>query len=130
MSNDIFRKKSLTRMQSPDNLKEYIRVINPSLWIVFIAAFLLLVGAFVWGSVGKIEDKISVTIVSKNGAVISDYSDAIQTGMKVILNNREGEVSSVTPYNVTYSFSEYIPDGVYTGYVILGYISPISFVFN
>lgn len=41
MDKDIFRQKSISRMQPPDNLKEYIKVISPGLWIVCIAILLI-----------------------------------------------------------------------------------------
>lgn len=130
MDNSIFRKKSLDSMKSPDNLNDYIKVINPSIWIVFIAAFLLLVGAFVWGTVGTIEDKLPVTVVVKNNSASCDYHQSIESGMTVVINSCQGTVSSVTPFGINLSFDTFIPDGTYEGYIVVGEVSPISFIFN
>lgn len=130
MDNSIFRKKSIDKMQSPDNLKEYIKVINPSLWIVFIAVLLLLAGAFVWGYFGTIEDKMPVTAIVQNGSAICEYKENVTEGMKVSVGENEGTVSSVNSSGIKIEFENELPDGVYSAYIILGTISPISFVFN
>lgn len=130
MDNEIFRQKSLKKIKSPDNLNEYIKVINPGLWIVFLAAFILLAGAFVWGYFGQIEDKISVSIVVQSGEATCDYNQSVEDGMKVLVGGYEGQVTSVTPLRTTISFNNQLPDGVYSGCIVLGLISPISFVFN
>lgn len=130
MSSDIFRKKSIEKIKSPDNLQEYIKVINPSLWIIFIATILLLAGAFVWGTFGKIDDKLQITAVSQNSIVTCSYNESIKTGMKAVINENEGTVSTISNNGITITFNDTIPNGVYSGYIVLGQISPISFVFN
>lgn len=130
MDKELFRQKSLKRIQSPDNLKEYIKVINPGFWIVLIAVLLLLVGAFVWGYAGKIEDKISVTAVCKDGVIVCEGTDGIEVGMKAAVDGNEGVVLTVTENLITIELEKAIPDGVYPAYVVAGVISPISFVFN
>mgnify|MGYP007122110349 CR=1 FL=1 len=42
--NSIFRKKSLDRIESPEQLNDYIRVTSPGIWIFLAAAIVLLVG--------------------------------------------------------------------------------------
>lgn len=130
MDKDIFRQKSISRMQSPDNLKEYIKVISPGLWIVFIAVLLLIIGAFVWATAGKIEDRAAFTAVVQNGEVTCGYLDSVQTGMNAVVDGHSGKVSNVTSSGVSILLEEKLSDGVYAGYVVLGEISPISFVFN
>ena len=130
MSNEIFRKKSVDKMKSPENLSEYIKVINPSICIVFVAVLLLLAGAFVWASVGRVEDKLAITAVVKNGTVVCEYDNSVKTGMKAVIGNSEGTVGSVSESGITINFKNGIQDGVYSGYIVLGQISPISFVFN
>lgn len=130
MGNELFRQKSLEKIQSPDNLKEYIKVINPGFWIVLIAVFLLLTGAFVWGYAGKVEDKISVTAVCKDGVVVCEVNNSAEVGMRAVVDGNEGVVSSVTDNFMTIELEKTISDGVYPAYVVAGVISPISFVFN
>lgn len=130
MDKDLFRQKSISRMQSPENLKEYIKVISPGLWIVFVAVILLLAGAFVWGTVGKIEDKLTVNAIVRNGEALCDFNETVQKDMKAVINGSNGRVSSVSPSGITISLEQNIADGTYAGYIVVGEISPISFVFN
>ena len=46
MNNSIFRKKSLDRISSPEQLNDYIRVSTPSVWMVLFAIIILTLLAF------------------------------------------------------------------------------------
>ena len=37
MSDQIFRKKSLDRISSPEQLNDYIRMANPGIWMILTA---------------------------------------------------------------------------------------------
>ena len=50
MSEEIFRKKSLDKVKSPENLDDYIQVSNPGVWLLLVSVIILLAGACVWGS--------------------------------------------------------------------------------
>lgn len=130
MDNGIFRQKNVQRMQSPDNLKEYIKVVNPGIWFVFIAAFILLVGAFVWGTFGTIEDKVTITAVCQNGTIKCEYNGKFEKDMPVVIGENNGLTVSVNPSGVNIEMEKPMADGVYSGYVVIGMISPISFIFN
>ena len=54
MSN-LFRKKSLERISSPEQMDDYIRVTTPSVWIVLAALAVLLVGILAWSVFGTME---------------------------------------------------------------------------
>lgn len=47
MNEQVFRKKSVDRVSSPEQLNEYIRVSNPGVWMILAAIIVLLVGAIV-----------------------------------------------------------------------------------
>ena len=51
----IFRKKSLERVTSPEQLNDYIKVTTPSVWIILAATLILIVGTLVWAVFGKIR---------------------------------------------------------------------------
>ncbi len=51
----IFRKKSLDRVSSPEQLNDYIRVTTPSVWLVLLALVILLAGMLVWSVFGTVE---------------------------------------------------------------------------
>ncbi len=51
----VFRKKSLDRVSSPEQLNDYIRVTTPSVWLVLAALLVLLVGMLAWSVLGTVE---------------------------------------------------------------------------
>ena len=53
-SSSIFRKESMERVSSPDQLDDYIRVQKPSVWIILALVIALLVAAFVWAVTAKL----------------------------------------------------------------------------
>ncbi len=59
---EIFRKKSLERVSSPEELNDYIKVTTPSVWMVLAAIIILLAGLVVWSVFG------SVTLNSADGS--------------------------------------------------------------
>ncbi|MBO4901842.1 MAG: hypothetical protein J5518_03530 [Lachnospiraceae bacterium] len=50
----LFREKSLEKIQSPEQLNTYIKVSNAGVWMMMCAMILFLVGALVWGILGRI----------------------------------------------------------------------------
>ncbi|MBQ6524264.1 MAG: hypothetical protein IJI12_06340 [Atopobiaceae bacterium] len=53
--NEQFRKESLERINSPEELKDYIRVATPSVWLVLLATAILLAGMLAWSVLGTVE---------------------------------------------------------------------------
>ncbi len=53
--NGVFRKKSIERVSSPEELNDYIRVTTPSVWLVLVAIILLLAGMLAWSVLGTVE---------------------------------------------------------------------------
>ena len=47
MNQQLFRKKSVDKVSSPEQLNEYIRVANPGVWMVLAAIVILLAGVVV-----------------------------------------------------------------------------------
>ena len=65
-SNSIFSQKSLSRINGPEELNDYVRVTTPSVWLVLAAITLLLIGILGWcffGTVAVHEEDGSVTEV-------------------------------------------------------------------
>ncbi len=54
---DLFRKKNLERVSSPEELNDYIRVTTPSVWLVLIATVILLIGILAWSVFGTVESQ-------------------------------------------------------------------------
>lgn len=66
----IFNKRATERLQSPDDLDRYIRVTNPSVWVLLIACIALLAGILVWGVFGSVTTSISSTGTCVEGQTI------------------------------------------------------------
>ena len=128
----IFRKKSLERISSPEQLNDYIRVANPSLWFVLAAIIVLLIGVCVWGFLGKLETCVSGTVIVNNGVAVCYVSEddvsSIESGMTVRIDDSEYAVQSISQEPVSISsdsgFSDYFLyiSGFYEGewvYVVM-----------
>ena len=94
MKKSVFRNESLDRVNSPEELNDYIKVTSPSVWIVLSAIVLLLVGFIVFACFAAIAgggvfgDHCSpvsdTTILSSMGAG-SDHIDHVKTQLPYAL---------------------------------------------
>ena len=157
MNKQIFRKKSIDRMSSPEQLNDYIKVTNPGVWMVLAAIVILLVGVCVWGVFGILETKLSVAAVSRDGQTIlyvkEDNVASVQENMSVYIGDETYKVTSISAQAVTVTeeISEYarhtgelsigewvyvvqidgsMPDGAYRAQIVTDSVSPLYFVFN
>lgn len=158
MNKNLFRKSSIDRVNSPEQLNDYIRVANPSVWILLVAIVFLLVGVVIWGVFGTVETKVNTTLIAQNGTVSayvsSDNLSSLKEGMTVRVDDKEGEIERISkiPVEVTDSFSSYflylsslqtgdfvyevsvnvpeLEDGVYSASIVVDSINPIYFVIH
>lgn len=110
----IFRQRSLDTVESPEQLDEYIRVSNPSIWIVLSALVILAAALVVWSVVGSLPETLAAKGVTVSNNMVRCYVDASMlnkdlTGCKanVVLPDgasMEGIVKSVS--NNPYSLEE------------------------
>ena len=113
MNKQIFRKKSVDRMSSPEQLNDYIKVINPGVWMALAAIVILLVGVCVWGVFGTLETKLSVAAVSQDGQTVlyvkEDNVASVQENMSVYIGDETYKVTSVSaqPVAVTEDLGEF-----------------------
>ena len=63
----LFREKNLERLESPEQLNDYLRVTSPGVWMILTAVVLLLIGVFIWAVFGRIEATKQAAIVTENG---------------------------------------------------------------
>ena len=137
MEKELFRKKSVERISSPEELNNYLRVTNPSVWVGLLAIVLLLAGLLVWASVNTLETKTEAVAEAKNGelVVIVTGADAskIKPGMEIVINNSTSSVDDlyIDEYGRAVCKSILnIPDGKYKAELVLERIKPISFLFK
>ena len=68
-NNNLFRKSSLERVSSPEQLDEYVKVTSPNLILIIIAIFSILFAGIVWifnSDIPKYE-KIPGIVITENG---------------------------------------------------------------
>lgn len=75
MSNQIFRKVSLERLSSPEQLDQLMQVTTPRAWTALIGVGLLIACAVLWGVYGSIPTKVvGQGIMMKSGGVFDIVS--------------------------------------------------------
>ena len=79
------------KVDSPEQLNEYIRLSNPGVWILVLAIVVLLAGFCIWGIFGKIDTKVQAVAVSDSGStylyVKEEDIEQIKAGMPVRIND-------------------------------------------
>lgn len=92
----MFRETALRKMSSAEDLDHYLKVTNPSAWILVGAVAVLLIVAFIWGLTASLPLTKTTTGVLKNGEIICFLplgEDAIATtDSKVTAAGRETRV--------------------------------------
>lgn len=160
MDKSIFRKKSIDRISSPEQLTDYIKVANPGVWLLLGAIVVFLAGVCVWGVFGRLDTVVSGAAVSENGTLVcyisEDKAESVKAGMKITSNGSEFTVSGISSqpvsagsvldeyalhignfqsgdwvYSVTAENPEnVISDGVYSAEIVVDSVSPKIFVIN
>ena len=157
MNQQLFRKKSVDKVSSPEQLNEYIRVANPGVWMVLAAIVILLAGVVVWGFIGHLDTTLDTAVVCENGEAVIYVKEAdaekIAVGMTVRVDDKEYTISEIPtePSRVDGTISEYavhasgltegewvyavkvngdIADCVHKAEIVIESISPISFILN
>mgnify|MGYP007105516606 FL=1 len=95
----MFRETAMRKMSSADDLDRYLKVTNPSAWVLVGAVAALLVAAFIWGLTATLPIKYSTTGVIKDGQIVCFLpldDDALATAdSKVTAAGRETHIVSV-----------------------------------
>ena len=137
MNNQLFRKKSMERISSPEKLEDYMRVTNPGIWMVLSAVIVLLVGLIACASVGKVETKFPVEAGVSDGTASvlldADTEYTVQEGMILRIGSTDTKIEYVRKLaagETAVSAEVSLPDGTYDGEIVTESISPISFLIN
>lgn len=158
MNSHLFRKKSLEKLSSPEQLNDYIKVANPGVWVVLTAISLLVVLFLLWVMNGSIDVEEHTIVIVKNGVaevyVSAEHASKLKEGLAVTVGNIEYRIVSVPtePVQITTSFdpnaksiakmengSFYYPcptdfnfdnEGLYPATVVFDTVTPISFFMN
>ena len=131
MAKQVFRQKSVERISSPEELNDYLKVTNPSVWMVLAAVIVLLIGFFVWGFAGSLKTTVPGIAVVENGQAAITLSRTspkeITPEMKVTVGGKEGALlQAAEPDELAAAVD--LPDGTYQAEVTVEDIHPISFL--
>jgi hypothetical protein len=129
----IFRKKTMDRISSPEDLTDYLKVTNPGIWVVLAAVIVLLAGIFVWSCVGTLETQEECNVVVENHTALVVLTDSNKLTEGMPLRVASEEVSIVAVYSDDYGriigkAEVMLPDGSYEGKVVTEQTHPIDFL--
>lgn len=129
----IYRKETLDRISSPEQLTDYLRVTNPGIWLVLATVILLLAGLLVWSAVGTLETRVDAKVVVEDyrAQIVVSGSQTVKEGMPLRIDSEEYRIISVEQdeYGRIMAYAEVtLPDGVYDGCVIVEQIHPVEFL--
>ena len=155
--NSLFREKSIERIESPEKLDDYLKVTSPGVWIVLAAIIIVLAGVCIWGALGHIDSTVSAAVVSDEDGTVCLVPQAALEGVvkyrNVTVNGQDLELtpSVLEPEAVSESTDVYVllagglsfgdvvyrvdlaeplPEGIYTGKLLIEEVSPLSLFFN
>lgn len=136
--NKLFRKKSIDRLTSPEELNDYLRVTNPSTWIVLLSVILLLAGIIIWSCFTVIQTYATGTARAEEGVLAISFDDAktaenVETGMTVLVGDVQTTVSSVgkdESGRIIAAANADVPDGTYSVKVGYSQTRIIRLLFN
>lgn len=157
MAKDLFRKKSLDKISSPESLNNYIKVATPSVWVMLITVVIILGGVIFWGIFGNMQSYNEVTVYSDGNETIcyvpEDNIEIVrQTGL-VTIGDKEyslGKIPAI-PEKITQENDAYVlhlmnaegpvwvyrvpvdaklEQSGYSGKIVTGSFSPIRYVIN
>ena len=138
MDNQVFRKKSLEQISSPEQLNDYLRVTNPAVWLLLTAVILLLVGGLIWSSGASIDSFAGGTAQVKDGVMQIHFDDAqiagsVQTGMTVTVGDTQSVITSIGKGEDGSVFAvaeTTLTDGIYSAKVVYRQTQVIRLLFR
>lgn len=156
-NNSIFRKQTLERISSPEELDSYLTVTGPGVWFTLLAVVVLLIGVFAWMIFGHLNTTLDVAVVSNANGVICyvpfEKTEAALKGERVKIAGAEYElkdagfapllVDGSADVNVLNAGSlaegdtvkplrvdAALAEGIYSGEIVVETINPIKFIIN
>ena len=156
MQNNIFRQKNIDKINSPEKLNDYVKVTNPSVWLILIGTIVLIAGALIFCIFGTVDTNVNVAVLASDGAIMAyvDEGDAgrISPDMKIDIGGvtysidsiakrplKSSEIDEYLLHKCNMEESQWIfpvavegtlQDGIYVGSITVEEISLISYVFN
>lgn len=106
MDQTIFRKSSMDKASSPEQLDDYIRVSSPSMWLVLLVAAAVLSGVLAWGLTASLPTTVTANAVAADGVLVcylpQDAAADVATGAPVSGAGGGGTVTAVSAAPLSY----------------------------
>ncbi len=134
----LYRKESMERIQSPEQLNDYMRVTNPTVWVVLAAVILLLAGMLVWGATANIDSYVAGTAQVRDGVMMMVPEDQnLAVNIEPDMTVTVGETSSVILSTGTTDSGDFfalantsLTDGIYAARVTYRQTQVLRLLFN
>jgi hypothetical protein len=143
MEKQVFRKKSVERISSPEQLQDYMRVTTPGTWMVLAAVILLLAGLIISSALVNVESTIpGQATVMEDGTLLQielplSQKSLVSPGMVVRVSDREAKVDMIFQAEDALQVLAELPEdgeklapGTYDARIITETVTPISFLFR
>ncbi len=133
---ELFRKKSLERISSPEQLQDYMRVTTPGTWMLLLAVIILLGGLLVCSVLGRVETTVSGKAQVQGGTAtveVEEKTEKVEPGMTLRIGDLEMSVEQVRREEDGAAYASAavdLPDGNYDAVIVTESISPITFLVN
>ena len=146
MEKTLFRKESYDRISSPEQMRDYMRVTSPRLWMLLAAMIALLAGFLVYASTTMMETTLELSATADQSGVIQaavtpEQARNLEIGMKVRIGGKNARVAEIvqmmggatgkqTTVLIEPEEDLVLPEGLYQATVVTESISPIDFLMN
>ena len=146
MEKSLFRKESLEHISSPEQMRDYMRVTSPRLWMLLAAIAALLAGFLVYASTTKMETTVTMPVtVDEDGMIMAELTETqaeqIKIGMNVRIGGKNARVveslrmlgsqeNSIGMVLIQLTEEGKLPEGVYDAEIVTESVSPIGFLIN
>ncbi|MDR2053632.1 MAG: hypothetical protein LBP80_09475 [Treponema sp.] len=124
MAEPLFRKESLAQVSSPEQLFDYIKAANPSIWIVLGAVFVLVSSLLVWAAAAAIPVMVSSPAIfdGEKGEYLCflpvEQGAKLKTGMGARIGEFPGRVSAVSEIPLSRKEAAELLPGAYAVYAL------------
>ncbi|MBQ0064202.1 MAG: hypothetical protein KBT48_00395 [Firmicutes bacterium] len=152
----LFRKKTYERINSPEQLDQYLKASNPGLWFVLGGIILVLCGALVWSFFGRLDTKLACGARCENGIleiyVGQEHLSEVEKGMSVVVEDKKYTIETIstepisaselgqfvkdtgklsdTDWVYTANVKTDLEDGSYKADIIIDSVAPKTFILN
>ncbi|MBE5791595.1 MAG: hypothetical protein E7322_05480 [Clostridiales bacterium] len=112
MQNNLFKKSSMERITSPEKLNDFIKVSNPTSWMILGMALAIILGLLCWGIFGSLNESVMFNGHMKEEKLYcyanGNLADQLEAGMPATITPQgsgetfEGRIVTVAEHPLSY----------------------------